>query len=328
MASEALTQFANKISGQTTKACMYFIKTSYGAEASSKPKVTIKPNGTVNALAADYMFSPSYMKSASGKVLDGSALEAYKTEYINKSLKDKLNGLNVDIIGDDQQGQADDLNNNLDENANDEMKVCLQFNPTSIHIDASGGGLEPVYNSVAPAKDGEKNKDNGGAIGVKYRRGKEHIDITISTVFDALNITDAFMGDNFNIENKVKGLGKSISSKISGSSDQYSIRPIMEGFLAAFSETYRQEVRFQWGDLKYTGIMTRINCKYTMFNRAGEPVRATVSFTILSSHGGKDKPWEDRYKDLVNNCIDSEGNVKTSTNTSSRIANNLINLQL
>ena len=327
MASEALTQFANRISGQTTKACMYFIRTDYGVDSTSKPKVTIQGNGSINAVA-DYTFSGEYLKTASGGVFDGKDLADYNAQF-NAAARNQVNAVSADIVDNAQEAGKDDNDPFAILKSKDEaktMKVSLQFNPSSIHIDASGGGLEPVYNTVVPEKEGDEKK--AGSLSIKYRRGKEHINIRISTVFDALSITEAFMGDDFNIENFAKGLGKYITSKLSDSSAQYSIRPVMEGFLAAFSESYRQMVYFVWGELTYTGILTGVDCTYTMFNRAGEPVRATVNFNILSSEANKDHFWEDRYDYIVKNCIDSEGNVKTSTNTSSRIANNLINLQL
>lgn len=325
MATEALKQLANRISGQTTKACMYFIRTSCGVDSTSKPKVTIQGNGSINAVA-DYTFSGEYLKTASGGVFDGKDLANYNAQF-NADAKNQVNAVSADIVDNAQQAEKVDPFDIL--KSKDEaktMKVSLQFNPSSIHIDASGGGLEPVYNTVVPEKEEDDKK--AGSLSIKYRRGKEHINIRISTVFDALSIAEAFMGDDFNIENVAKGLGKYITSKLSDSSAQYSIRPVMEGFLAAFSESYRQMVYFVWGELTYTGILTGVDCTYTMFNRAGEPVRATVNFNILSSEANKDHFWEDRYKDIIDKCVDSEGNVKTSTNTSSRIANNLINLQL
>ena len=89
---------------------------------------------------------------------------------------------------------------------------------------------------------------------------------------------------------------------------EFTVRPIVEGFLAAVRNEKYRSVVFVWGNMRYGGMMREINTKYTMFSVSGEPIRAEVAVTIqlasTASAGNTEKTfvkeWQDKYKKIMN----------------------------
>lgn len=49
-------------------------------------------------------------------------------------------------------------------------------------------------------------------------------------------------------------------------------------------------VLFKWGSLEYFGKITSLSCRYDVFSRWGEPLKANVSVTITQETDDKNKP--------------------------------------
>jgi hypothetical protein len=124
----------------------------------------------------------------------------------------------------------------------------VQFNPASLSIDAHGGGRVPVSNY---SMEGTKNKGT-----ITYGPREVSINISFTLIVDAsTNLTR-------------------------GTED--TVRPFVDGFLAAIRDPGHRTMIFQWGKLRYVGLMNSVNCSYTMFNSNGEPVRAELQVNMLS----------------------------------------------
>lgn len=217
------------------------------------------------------------------------------------------------------------LMNALDSGQISGKKFTVQFNPSSIQIIGRGGGRSPVsnYGSVGNNQPGK----------IEYKALDPYINVNFSVMFDALNNADAFMEERLTL-----GVGtttKNVVTAIRGK--EYTVRPQVEGFLAALRDENHRTLIFQWGNIRYTGILNAVSASYTMFNTAGNPIRAQVQIGMLMGGAPKDSLvddsyldyWQRRYEDIINRNADVNDRGEISSMTTGNIKNqyrNLINL--
>lgn len=218
-----------------------------------------------------------------------------------------------------------DLINGIDYKA-----FTVQFNPSDIRITSRGGGMLPVTNYDATGET---------ASGSDLMKGIDpYAEISFTIVFDDTNNADAFMFEKFALSPTatLKNASALISSAVG---NEYTVKPIVEGFMGALRNKYHRFVRFQWGDLCYWGVMNNVQGKYTMFNTDGNPIRAEINITI-SSGGNRNQwdfstpSWQARYKGIMEQLTnpvkvedDSEGMVASAGGTAhSNMFNNLLNI--
>lgn len=204
-------------------------------------------------------------------------------------------------------------------------KFTVQFNPASLQVIARGGGRYPVSNY------GAVGTNQAGRI--EYRALDPYINVNFTLIFDATNIADAFMEERLTLG--ATTLVKNVATAVKGK--EYTVRPQVEGFLAALRDADHRMMIFQWGTLRYTGVLNAVSGKYTMFGTAGNPIRAEVQVGMLMGSAPKDSMdgasyldyWGKRYRDILNKNgnRDEEGNLTSMTtgNLKSQY-NNLINL--
>lgn len=250
-------------------------------------------------------------------------------------LADKLNVNNININNIDnildnviEDNLGGDENNQF---RGEKKTLTFQFNPSTLRISAYGGGLAPIYNYVMEDKksaaDAARNIDNADkAEGdnankkgsqITYGAVETNITVEFKVIFDAEKNTDAFMVDKLAaLSSPIKTAAEILAQ------ENYSVRQIVEGFLAVIRNQDARRVAFYWGSLCYIGRMNNVQCNYTMFNPAGEPIRAEVNIRILANASKDTDIWKDRY---TNTLLDY---AKSETSNISNIANNLINLQL
>ena len=201
----------------------------------------------------------------------------------------------------------------------------VQFNPNSLQVTARGGGRSLVSNYGA--------KDVNQQTTIQYRALDPYITVSFTIMFDATNNADAFMEERLTIG--ATTLAKNVATAIVGK--EYTVRPQVEGFLAAIRNEDHRPMIFQWGSLRYIGVLNAVSGRYTMFNTAGNPIRAEVQLSMLMGGAAKDSfdgasyldYWKNRYEDILDEKanLDAEGNISSmSTGTAKNMYTNLINL--
>ena len=196
-------------------------------------------------------------------------------------------------------------------------KFTVQFNPSSLQVIARGGGRAPVsnYGAVGTNQPGQ----------IEYRALDPYINVNFTLIFDATNLADAFMEERLTLG--VTTLAKNVATAVAGK--EYTVRPQVEGFLAALRDEDHRMMIFQWGTLRYTGVLNAVSGRYTMFDTAGNPIRAEVQVGMLIGSAPKDSLdgasyldyWRKRYKDI----LDKNGNRDEAGNITSMATGNLKN---
>ena len=220
--------------------------------------------------------------------------------YANNSFTDNLKSfMGISAAVDDQ----------------DSNTLCLQFNPSSISMTAYGGG-EFINMRINQNEDGNNNADQN----ISFTGIDAYIGIRIKMIFDAENNMDAFMVDKLNAVNSPLKTVYFAAGKAVGR--EYTVRPIVEGFIAAIRKNSEYRVIFTWGKLRYSGTINSVQGVYTMFNVSGEPIRAEVSIELFSADNKALEEWKAKYNQ---NIIEY---AKSETSNVSNSLNNLLNLQL
>lgn len=148
----------------------------------------------------------------------------------------------------------------------------------------------------------------------------------------------AIGGGRFSKNNYSGGEGKSTTSDFSQMNTRiqldvklifdngYSVKEDVEAFIAALREERTREVEFSWGKMLYCGIMNMVDVTYTMFSKAGRPVRAEMNVSMLCVDeglaAGEESSWSKHYKDAFNESVVLGGLGQKLT----QVTNNLINI--
>lgn len=204
-------------------------------------------------------------------------------------------------------------------------KFIVQFNPSSLKITARGGGRYPIsnYGSVGDNQAGK----------IEYRALDPYITVGFTLIFDETNLADAFMEERFTLG--ATTVAKNIATAAVGK--EYTVRPRVEGFLAALRNEAHRTMIFQWGTLRYTGVLNTLSCTYTMFNTVGNPIRAEVQLGMLMGSTPEDSMdglsyldyWKKRYQDILKAHGDEIGDGRYSSMKTGNVKSqysNLINL--
>ena len=195
--------------------------------------------------------------------------------------------------------------------------VPVQFNPSSIAFQGMGG---------------EIRRESVGGLGEnqfqQYDTPSETM-LAMGLIFDDTNNKDAFMMDAemplLSEIASVGGLTQRIEQGVNAiRGKKYSVQDETELFIAAMVQNFTRLVGFAWNKMIFWGELVGVNVQYTMFNKAGAPIRAKVAIQIRQDQAiGTDTPyqteknWEKAFENMFkansgNNAFGMEN--KDSTN--------------
>lgn len=178
----------------------------------------------------------------------------------------------------------------------------VQFNPTTLQISAQGGGTAQI---TSVDKGAEEDAIAQAAMDTR-------IQLSVQLIFDKVYSKDAFMNEKFVLDPKSMITGAAVGIANAVKKKEYTVQPIVEGFIAALRSEHTRKVTFAWGDMNYGGILNSVNSQYTMFSVTGKPVRATVTLGILCTDAKVTKgymgQWEQHYKNAFESASKSYEN--------------------
>ncbi len=145
----------------------------------------------------------------------------------------------------------------------------VKFNPSELSFQVHGGG--PVQKA---------NMTEGQATKYECVEMSPRIMLNVPLIFDDYERTDAFMLEKFtDITAAARTLVSEGARTVTGRT--YSVRPQVEGFVAALRNERTRRITFYWGQMAYSGMLEMVDAAYTMFNMEGHPIRAKVTLSIL-----------------------------------------------
>lgn len=149
----------------------------------------------------------------------------------------------------------------------------VKFNPSQISFRAQGGMKVAKKNFALT--EGENQ-----VVQIQYQDMHPRIEMNVQLIFDDCERTDAFGFEKFS--DGMAFVRTAVSSGVKGAQGTvYSVKPQVEGFIAAMRNAKTRKITFNWGWMWYTGVINSIDAEYTMFSMAGHPIRAVVNLGIL-----------------------------------------------
>ncbi len=183
-------------------------------------------------------------------------------------------------------------------NANGYVAMEVQYNPSTIRLDTSAGTREVNDNTT----------DNIANTQIRQFTSPAVTNLTVTLVFDAMNQMDAFMLDaSMMSTGGALAMGKSIVENLDGESEGFSVRTQVEGLIATLFSPLTRRVIFAWGGMIFKGEMFQVNANYTMFNKAGNPIRATVQVVIQQNEETEAKELSSQWNKSFNAVFGEAG---------------------
>ena len=173
----------------------------------------------------------------------------------------------------------------------------VQFNPSQLTLSGYGGGMyqKTDYGSASNAKKQQGN------IGISYEPAKVRLMMSVTLIFDQVSVKDAFMADKFAANPTGIATGAATLAKEAITKEEYSVQPIIEGFIGMLRQERTRFITFCWGSMQYEGIVNSLNTKYTMFSLTGQPIRGEVDLSMIlvdEEVGPKDMGvWKKHYEE-------------------------------
>lgn len=178
------------------------------------------------------------------------------------------------------------------------LPVQVQYSPSSITFQGSGGEIR--RESVGGSGENEFQQ---------FDRPSETI-MAMELIFDDTNNKDAFMMDAemplLSEITSVGGLTQRIEQGVTALQGKvYSVQDTTELFVAAMVQNFTRLVGFAWNKMIFWGELVGVSVSYTMFNKAGAPIRAKVALQIRQDQAvsgekayATEEQWEEAFEEL------------------------------
>ena len=198
-----------------------------------------------------------------------------------------------------EEGSAEEQSLKLALNSFQSMTV--QYNPSSIQINAVAGG---DYTQLQGPGD-------AGIRNVVQVTRPSSLTLRVQLVFDKINQTNAF-----SIYNQGFALGTVVNG-VTSMVREYTIQPQVEGLISLLTYKNTRQVIFIWSEMFFHGELQGVEANYTMFNKQGKPIRATVDLMIKQSDSNKAFATDHEYWDKAFTKSFGEAGVATTSTTGS-----------
>jgi len=169
------------------------------------------------------------------------------------------------------------------------IPMRVQYNPSSIRFTGKAGLIR------------RDSPDNQGLSAVQT---PAETNMHLELLFDATNVKDAFMLESLNVASVGALAQKGMQVAQAAQGKEYSVRDVTELFVAAVSFSQYRVVGFVWNKMIFWGEMTSVTVQYSMFSKAGNPIRAKVGLDLRQDMADGDgeydteKYWRDAYTEM------------------------------
>jgi len=184
----------------------------------------------------------------------------------------------------------------------------VQFNPSTLTLNAHGGGQYETKNFSEPT-EGEEKK-----FSYSYDARPFSVTLDVDLIFNKVDVSDAFIDMLPNLGN-MKGI-KNFSESLVNKSADYSVQNEIEGLIATTRVFTTCVLSFNWGQMSYSGVLQSLEASYTVFNPKGEPVAGTVHLSMILIDEGVNEKSKGKWAMAYQNAF-GDGAKKLSSIESS-----------
>jgi hypothetical protein len=146
-----------------------------------------------------------------------------------------------------------------------EKMFQVQFNPNTLTL----------HSEIAPPQATSTEDRGQAATQESVAVAPARVSLRLQLIFDDVTVPDAFMAERLSLNPRdLAAVLKWQKNKAA------SVRPEVEGLLAAIQSPLTREMTFCWAKFMFKGTLNSINATYTMFNTKGEPIRGTADLRL------------------------------------------------
>ena len=155
------------------------------------------------------------------------------------------------------------------------LPMPVQYNPASLRMNTMGGR---IIKYTAVGNETPNSIQNTDKETSTY--------LSVQLVFEDINNADAFGKSTFsdatvNISNSAEVLKSTV---INAAKEGYSVRRETEGLMSLLMTKRTRQIIFVWNNMFFHGDLLSVDINYTMFNKLGNPIKATVDLQIQQSN--------------------------------------------
>ncbi len=175
------------------------------------------------------------------------------------------------------------------------MPLRVQYNPTSLKMHTVAGTITQYKGMGDDNMNSVQNTDK-----------KASTYLTVQLIFEDINNSDAFGASTLSeggasLSNAVD-MAKSVA--VNTFSDGYSVKKQTEGIMSLLMMKRTRQVIFVWNNMFFHGELISVNINYTMFNKNGHPIKATVDMQIQQTNGNATfKSDMDYWNEVLNTAF-------------------------
>ena len=164
----------------------------------------------------------------------------------------------------------------------------VQYNPSSLRFNTVGGTVV-TYKAMG--------NEQMNSMTSTDKQTSTYLNVEL--IFEDIDLADAFGSSSLGANvSDIVGTAKSVIEKAVGKS--HSVKVPVEGLVSLLMNKESRQVIFVWNDMFFHGELVSVNANFTMFNKQGYPIRATVNLEIQQSNGNatfaSDKQyWSDAF---------------------------------
>ena len=168
------------------------------------------------------------------------------------------------------------------------VPVEVQYNPATLTFNTVGGKIRN-YTAMG--------NENMNAMSSTDKQTSTYMSVQL--VYENINTADAFGSSSLNANaSDLINTGASVIKNLFG--DGYSVKKPVEGLLSLLLTKETRQVIFVWNNMFFHGELVSARANFSMFNKLGHPISATVSLEIQQSNGNatfaSDKQyWNDAF---------------------------------
>ncbi len=156
------------------------------------------------------------------------------------------------------------------------LPMRVQYNPSSLKMNTVAGTITQYKSMGDDTMNSVQNTDK-----------KASTYLSVQLIFEEINNSDAFGATTLSeggasLSNGVDLAKDVVVNTIGGG---YSVKKPCEGLLSLLVYKRLRQVIFVWNNMFFHGELISVSVNYTMFNKKGNPIKATVDLQIQQTNG-------------------------------------------
>ena len=168
------------------------------------------------------------------------------------------------------------------------VPVRVQYNPSSVKMYSVGGKIK---------KFSAMGNETMNSMTSTDKKTSTYLSVTL--IYEDINLADAFgtSGLGVNVSDAADAVK---STALNAIGIGYSVKKPVEGLISLLMTKETRQIIFVWNNMFFHGELISVNANFTMFNKLGNPIRATVDLQIQQTNGDEtfasDKQyWDDAF---------------------------------